>query len=443
MFDNLSNRLEVVFKKLRSRGKLNEADIKDAMREVRLAMLEADVNFKVVKDFVERVSQRAVGQEVLESLTPGQQVIKIVRDELAELMGGIQSKIQFSRNPPTIILMTGLQGSGKTTTSAKLAGKLREEGHRPMLVPADPRRPAAVEQLSILGGDLGIEVYQSGKEKNAVKICTKARDQASRQNLDVLIIDTAGRLHVDEELMKELQAINDKLKPHENLLVVDAMTGQDAVNVAQQFNHAIRVDGVVLTKMDGDARGGAALSINATIGKPIKFVGVGEKLDQIEPFHPDRMASRILGMGDVLSLIEKAETTYTQDKAQELERKLAEDSFTLEDFKEQLLEIQKMGPLDQLLEMVPGFNSLKGMNVDERELKKVEAIINSMTPRERRDHSIISGGRRKRIAKGSGTTVQDVNRLLKQFIQSRKMMRAMTKGGKGKSMSIGKGLFPM
>lgn len=441
MFDNLSGRLEGIFKKLRGHGKLNENNIKEALREVRLALLEADVNFKVVKDFVERVRLRAVGQEVMESLTPGQQLVKVVRDELTNLMGGGESKIQFSTKPPTIILLVGLQGSGKTTTAAKLAKKLHEEGRTPMLVPADPRRPAATEQLTILGREVNVGVYQPGGEKNAVKICAQARDEAYRQNSDVLIIDTAGRLHIDQELMKELSAIHEVLESHENLLVVDAMTGQDAVNVAQQFNNTIRIDGVILTKLDGDARGGAALSIKETIGKPIKFVGIGEKLDQFEIFHPDRMASRILGMGDILSLVEKAEAAYTEEKASELQRKLLEDSFTLEDFKEQLLQIKKMGPLDQLLEMMPGFKSLKGVSVDERELKKVEAIINSMTPIERRNHAIISGSRRKRIARGSGTTVQDVNRLLKQFVQTRKMMKAFTKGGKRKPANMGRGFF--
>ncbi len=443
MFDNLSNRLEGIFKKLRSRGKLSETNIKESLREVRLALLEADVNFKVVKNFVERVRLRAVGREVMESLTPGQQIVKIVRDELAQLMGGGESRIGFAEKPPTIILMAGLQGSGKTTTAAKLAKKLKEEGHRPMLVPADPRRPAAAEQLSILGREINAGVYQPGKQKNVVKICTEAKKQASNQNLDVLIIDTAGRLHIDEELMEELKSIHEKLEPHENLLVVDAMTGQDAVNVAQQFNQSIGIDGVIITKMDGDARGGAALSIKETIGKPIKFIGVGEKLDQLETFHPDRMASRILGMGDVLSLIEKAETAYTEDEARKLERKLLQDSFTLGDFKEQLLQIKKMGPLDQLLEMVPGFKSIKGIDLDGKELKKVEAIINSMTPRERNNHAIISGSRRKRIARGSGASVQDVNRLLKQFVQTKKMMRSLTKGGKRKPTGIGKDLLGM
>lgn len=443
MFDNLATRLEGIFKKLRSRGKLNEENIKEALREVRLALLEADVNFKVVKDFVEKVRVRSLGLEVMESLTPGQQVVKIVREELAELMGGTQSGIQLSSKPPTVILLMGLQGSGKTTTAAKLANKLRGEGHRPMLVPADLRRPAAIQQLTLLGEQIDVNVYKVAGEKNVVKVCKKARAEAVKHNFDLIIIDTAGRLHIDEELMQELIAINDALEPQENLLVVDAMTGQDAVNVAEQFNQAVRIDGVILTKLDGDARGGAALSIKTAIGKPIKFVGTGEKFDQLEDFHPDRMASRILGMGDVLSLIEKTEAAYTQEQAQELQRKLMEDSFTLEDFREQLNEIKKMGPLDQLLEMLPGMKSLKGMTVDERELKKVEAMISSMTSEERQNHAIISGSRRKRIAKGSGTTVQDINRLLKQFVQTKKMMKSLTKGGKRKAMGLDRSLFPM
>ncbi|MCL4515950.1 MAG: signal recognition particle protein [Firmicutes bacterium] len=426
-FENLAARLQETFKRLRGKGKLTEKDVEEALREVKLALLEADVNFKVVKDFIGRVKARAVGQEVLNSLTPGQQVVKVVYDELTELMGQTQSKLNFAAKPPTVIMMAGLQGSGKTTTAGKLALYLHKQGRRPLLVAGDVYRPAAIKQLEVLGEQLGIPVFSMG-QGNPVEIAKTALEHAHSHGNDVVIIDTAGRLHIDEALMEELQAIRAAVAPQEILLVVDAMTGQDAVQVAETFNQRLELDGVVLTKLDGDARGGAALSVRAVTGKPIKFGAFGEKMDALEPFHPDRMASRILGMGDVLSLIEKAEATMDAEKARKMAEKLRSAEFTLEDFLEQLQQVKKMGPVDQLLGMLPDAAQLKGMGnveVDPKQLARIEAIINSMTPRERQSPSIIDGSRRRRIALGSGTKVQDVNKLLKQFDQTRQMMKQL------------------
>jgi signal recognition particle subunit SRP54 len=435
VFESLADKLQQTFKKLRGRGKLSESDVADALKEVRMALLEADVNFKVVKDLVAKIKERAIGQEVLESLTPAQHVIKIVNEELTNLMGGTQSRIAIASRPPTVIMLVGLQGAGKTTTAGKLAHLLKRQGKRPLMVAADIYRPAAIKQLEVLGEKLEIPVFTMGQE-NPVNIAKKAVDQALMMARDIVIIDTAGRLHINEELMNELKSIKQTVKPHEILLVVDAMTGQDAVNVAETFNNDLGIDGIILTKLDGDARGGAALSIKAVTGQPIKFAGMGEKLDALEPFHPDRMASRILGMGDVLSLIEKAETAINLEKAQEMQKKLRKEEFTLDDFLEQIEQVRKLGPLDQILGMLPGMGKLKqlqGLDIDDKEVKHIIAIIRSMTARERRDPSIINGSRRKRIAVGSGTRVQDVNRLLKQFGEAKKMMKRiqeMQKSGK-------------
>src|SRR5512139_2479171 len=437
MFDSLTGKLESVFKKLRGRGVLKEDDVKEALREVRLALLEADVNFKVVKDFVGRVQQRSVGQEILTSLTPGQQVIKVVHDELVGLLGGTHSKVHLSPNPPTVIMMVGLQGSGKTTTAGKLARNFKKDGRKVLLVPADTRRPAAIEQLKTLARQVGVDAYASGSA-DPVAICRDARAHAERSLYDVVILDTAGRLQIDEPLMEELRQIRAGVKPHEVLFVADAMTGQEAVNIAETFNTSVGFDGVVLTKMDGDARGGAALSVKAVTGRPLKFVGMGEKLDALEPFFPDRMASRILGMGDVLTLIEKAQETITREEAEKLAKKLRKSEFTLDDFRDQLRQVRKMGSLESVLAMVPGLNKMKMADADmaqgEKEMRRVDAIISSMTPRERTNHTLINGSRRARIAKGSGTQVQDVNRLLKQFAEMQKMMKMM-KGGRMKDMA--------
>lgn len=435
-FEGLSERLQGTIQKIKGKGKVTEADVKEMMREVRFALIEADVNLKVVKDFVKRVSERAVGTEVMKSLTPGQQIIKIVKDELTELMGGEQSPIQFNQKPPTVIMMVGLQGAGKTTTTGKLANVLRKKYNRkPLLVAADVYRPAAVQQLQTLGKQLSIPVFSMGTEVSPVEIAEKAIEHAKEEHLDVVIIDTAGRLHVDEELMDELKNIRAIKEPDEVFLVVDAMTGQDAVNVAQSFNETVGITGVVLTKLDGDTRGGAALSIRAVTEKPIKFVGMGEKMDALEPFHPERMASRILGMGDVLSLIEKAQANVDLEKAKELEEKLKNQSFTFDDFVEQIKAVRKMGPLEDLLKMLPGANKIKGLNnlsIDEKQIDRLEAIIYSMTPQERERPEIINASRRKRIAKGSGTSIQDVNRLLKQFEDVKKMMKQMSGMAQGK-----------
>lgn len=425
-FEGIAEKLQEVFKNLRGKGKLSEKDVQQAMREVRMALLEADVSYKVVKEFINKIMERAVGSEVLESLTPGQHVIKIVHDELTQLMGGNQSKINVASKPPTIIMMVGLQGSGKTTTSAKLARYLKKQGRNPMLTACDIYRPAAIKQLQVLGEQLEIPVFTIGDKQNPVDIARGAKSLAEKNGNDIVILDTAGRLHVDEELMNELEQIKANCHPHEILLVVDAMTGQDAVNVAENFNNRLGLDGVVLTKLDGDTRGGAALSVKAVIGKPIKFAGMGEKLDALEPFYPERMASRILGMGDVLTLIEKAQATVDAKKAQELERKLRQNEFTLDDFLDQFQQLKKMGPLDQLMDMIPGMGqakALKGLEVKEKDINQVEAVIRSMTSLERRKPEIINGSRRKRIALGSGTSIQEVNKVLKQFDQMQKMMK--------------------
>ncbi|MFA4910764.1 MAG: signal recognition particle protein [Desulfobacteria bacterium] len=435
MLESLTEKLNAVFKKLRGHGKLTEQNIGDVLREIRLVLLEADVNFKVVKDFIEAIRVKALGQEVLTSFTPAQQVIKIVNEELTNLLGGENSQLNLSGKSPVSIMFVGLQGSGKTTTVGKVARFLKEKKRDTYLVPADVYRPAAIDQLQKLGQDLEIDVYNPGPGEDPLTICTNALRSASINGHDVVLIDTAGRLHIDEELMQELQRIKERVLPKEILLVADAMTGQDAVNVAGKFNEVLGIDGVILTKMDGDARGGAALSIKAVTNKPIKFVGTGERLDALEVFYPDRMASRILGMGDVLSLIEKAQATFDDKKVRELEKKIRKNAFTLGDFKEQIQQIKRMGSLDQILGMIPGVNKIKGikgLQPDEGELVKIEAIINSMTKKERLNHTILNGSRRKRIAKGSGTSVQDVNKLIKNYVQARNMIKKLnTSGMKG------------
>ena len=441
MFENLSEKLTVVFKKLKGRGHLTEEHVNQALKEVKFALLEADVNYKVVKEFLNRVKEKALGQEVMRSLTPAQQVIKIVRDELTLLMGGITPELNLKGKVPAVLMLVGLQGSGKTTTCAKLAKFLKEKrGRHPFLVPADVYRPAAIEQLQKLGEQIKVPVYPSKPDQNPVEICLQAVNEARQKGYDTVIIDTAGRLHIDEKMMEELKQIKARIVPQEILLVADAMTGQDAVNVAKSFNEALDLTGVILTKMEGDARGGAALSIKAVTQKPIKFIGVGEKLDALEVFHPDRVASRILGMGDVLSLIEKAQEAIDVEKAKELEKKLRRNEFTLEDFRDQLRRIRKMGSLEQILSMLPGFGQLKqlkNIQIDEKQLIRIEAIINSMTKEERLRPEIINGSRRRRIAKGSGTTVQEVNRLLKEYAQMKKMIKRFTKmGKKGKRINL-------
>jgi signal recognition particle subunit SRP54 len=429
-FEGLADRLQSTMQKIRGKGKVTEADVKEMMREVRLALLEADVNFKVVKEFVKKVSERSVGQEVMKSLTPGQQVIKVVKEELTELMGGDQSKIVVANKPPTVIMMVGLQGAGKTTTTGKLANLLRKKYNRnPMLVAADIYRPAAIKQLETLGKQLSMPVFSLGDQVSPVEITKQAIQKAKEEHHDYVLIDTAGRLHVDEKLMDELKQIKELANPNEIFLVVDAMTGQDAVNVASSFNEQLGITGVVLTKLDGDTRGGAALSIRSVTDTPIKFVGLGEKMDAIEAFYPERMASRILGMGDVLTLIEKAQANVDEEKAKELEQKMRTATFTFDDFLEQLGQVRNMGPLDELLKMMPGANKIKGLNnlqVDEKQISHVEAIIKSMTKEEKSRPEVINAGRRKRIAKGSGTSVQEVNRLLKQFDDMKKMMKQMS-----------------
>ena len=430
MFQSLSEKLSNAFKRFRNKGKLTPADVKEGMREIKLALLEADVSFKVVKEFIKTVTDRAIGSEVLESLLPGQQVVKIVNEELINLMGKTQAKLEISSKPPTIIMMVGLQGAGKTTHSGKIAGLYKKQGKNPLLVACDVYRPAAIKQLQIVGEKLNISVYSEEKNKNPVSIAKNAIEYAKKQGHDMVFIDTAGRLHVDEVLMMELQDIKSAVSPTEILLVVDAMLGQDAVNVAENFNNMLELTGVVLTKLDGDTRGGAALSVRYVTGKPIKFVGTGEKLDTIEPFHPDRMASRILGMGDVLSLIEKAEETFDKKKAEEMERKMRENTFTLTDYLDQLAQLKKMGSLESVLAMIPGMNSgaMKDAKIDESMLAHTEAIILSMTPKERINPDIIISSRKKRIAMGSGTSVEEINKLLKQFDQMKKMMKQMSSG---------------
>lgn len=429
-FEGLADRLQNTIQRIRGKGKVTEEDVNEMMREVRLALLEADVNFKVVKDFVKRVKERAIGQEVMKSLTPGQQVIKVVQEELTELMGGSQSKIAVSNRPPTVVMMVGLQGAGKTTTTGKLSNLLRKKYNRkPLLVAADIYRPAVIKQLETLGKQLNIPVFSLGDQVSPVEIAKQAIEKAKEEHHDYVLIDTAGRLHIDEALMDELKQIKELSRPDEIFLVVDAMTGQDAVNVAQSFNEQLGVTGTILTKLDGDTRGGAALSIKAVTNIPIKFVGMGEKLDQLEDFHPERMASRILGMGDVLTLIEKAQVNVDQEKAKELEEKFRTQSFTFDDFLDQLAQVRKMGPLDDLIGMLPGANKIKGLKdlkVDEKQIKHVEAIIQSMTKKEKTNPEIINASRKKRIAKGSGRTVQEVNRLLKQFEDMKKMFKQMS-----------------
>lgn len=444
IFEGLSDKLQNAFGKLRSKGKLTEADVKTAMREVKMALLEADVNFKVVKDFVRVVQERCVGEEVLKSLTPGQMVVKIVNEELTALMGDVQSKLTYSPQPPTVIMMVGLQGAGKTTTSGKLGGYLKKDGKSPLLVACDVYRPAAIKQLQVVGEKLDLPVFTMGDQVSPVEIAKKALEHAKSHSNDVVIIDTAGRLHVDEVLMQELKDIKTQVNPQEILLVVDSMTGQDAVNVSESFNEILGVDGVVLTKLDGDTRGGAALSIRAVTQKPIKFIGMGEKLDNLEPFYPDRMASRILGMGDVLSLIEKAESALDLEKAKELGQKLKKNEMDFEDFLMQLEQVQNLGPLDKLLELVPGMGNLKGQIGDldskGKEINRTKAIIQSMTLEERRNPQILNASRKKRIARGSGTSVQDVNRLIKQFNEMKKMMKMFQSSGMMGKMK--KGGFP-
>jgi len=442
MFDHLTDRLSLIFKKLRGHGKLTEQNVQEALREVRIALLEADVHFRVVKDFIESVRERAVGEEVMASLTPAQQVIKIVHQELVTLTGTEEHQIRFSGSSPVPIMLVGLHGCGKTTTAAKLARLLKEKGRAPYMVPADIYRPAAVEQLHSLASQVKVDFYEPHQGESPLDICQEAKKKAVGLGCDTLLIDTAGRLHIDEALMNELRQIKGAISPREILLVADAMTGQDAVNIAKSFNDQLCIDGVILTKMDGDARGGAALSIREVTGKPIKYIGVGEKIDAIEVFHPDRMASRILGMGDVLSLIEKAQAAFDEKKAKELEKKIRKAEFTLEDFRDQLVQIRRIGSFEGLLQMIPGLNRVKGMGSfdgAEKELVRIEAIINSMTPQERRNHTMISGKRRLRIARGSGTTVQDVNRLLRQYAMTRKMLGKMKKG---QMRGLSKGIFP-
>ncbi len=433
-FENLSNKLQQVFSNLKGKGKLTEKDVKAAMREVKLALLEADVNFKVVKDFVNSVSEKAVGEDVLSGLNPAQQVIKFVNDGLVELMGSSQSKLTFSSKSPTIYMMAGLQGAGKTTTVGKLAGQLRKQGKKPLLAACDVYRPAAIKQLQVVGSTYNIPVFEMG-QGNPVEISKKAVEYAKGNGFDVVIIDTAGRLHIDEGLMEELVNIKNEVRPQEILLVIDAMTGQDAVNVAETFNEKLGIDGIIITKMDGDTRGGAALSVRAVTGKPIKYVGMGEKMEDLEPFYPDRMASRILGMGDVLSLIEKAQNAYDEEQARELEKKMRTLDFNLEDFFDQLQQIKKMGPLKDLMKMMPGIGgkiNIDDLNIDDNATKHIEAIIQSMTKKERQNPDILNGSRKRRIAKGSGTSIQEINKLLKQFDEMKKMMKMMNGMAKGR-----------
>ena len=444
IFEGLSGKLQETMKKFRGKGRVSDKDVKEMMREIKLALLEADVNFKVVKDFINKVSERAVGQDVLESLTPGQQVIKIVHEELINLMGNVPAKLAFSSNPPTVLLMVGLNGAGKTTTSGKLAGLLRKQGKSPLLVACDVYRPAAIKQLQVVGNQLNIPVFTIENSMNPVDIAKKSLEHARAKLHDIVIIDTAGRLHINEELMDELENIKKAIRPHEILLVVDAMTGQDAVNVAQGFDEKLGVDGIILTKLDGDTRGGAALSVKAVTGKPIKFAAIGEKLSDIEPFYPERMASRILGMGDVLSLIEKAQDAFDEKKAMEMEKKMRTQQFTLEDFLDQMQQVKKMGPLSDVLGMLPGMNTkaLQNVEVDEKKMSHVEAIIKSMTKNERNEPHIINGSRRKRIAAGSGTTIQEVNKLLKDFEEMKKMFKMMADQGRRGGKGMGKFKMP-
>ncbi len=439
MFDNLTEKLQRVFKNLRGEGKLTAENMEAALREIRVALLEADVHFRVVKQFVEGIRQKAMGEEVLTALSPSQQVVKIVHEELIRLLGSHQSRLRFAGEPPTVMLIVGLQGSGKTTTTGKLARWLSKSGHSPLMVSVDVYRPAARHQLSVIARQIGLPVWEGDPStKDPVELARQARREALQTGRDVVLVDTAGRLHIDDELMEELERLKQALSPTEILFVADAMTGQDAVKSAEEFHRRLGITGVILTKMDGDARGGAALSIRQVTGQPLKFIGVGEKFDALEPFHPERAASRILGMGDVLSFIEKVEQAVDQKKAEEMQRKLLDNEFTLEDFRDQLKQLKKLGPLDSLLKMMPGIGPLKGLKdveIDEKEITRVVAIIDSMTPKERANHMIINGSRRRRIARGSGTTVQEVNQLLKQYAQMRKMMKNLTSGPLGRRLS--------
>jgi signal recognition particle subunit SRP54 len=432
MFEKLQERLDVIFKKVKGYGKLSEANIKDSLREVRVALLEADVNYKVAKDFLEKVKEKALGEDVMTSITPGQKFIKIVFDEMCDLLGKTNKPLDTAGSPPVPIMLLGLQGSGKTTTAGKLAVYLRKKGRKPLLVPTDVYRPAAIQQLAKIGSQLGIETFATAEGADPVQTCQDAKAYAMKKGFDTMIIDTAGRLHIDDEMVNELVRQKKLLSPRETLLVVDAMTGQDAVNMAKAFDEKVVIDGVILTKLDGDARGGAALSIRAATGKYIKFIGMGEKLDALEVFYPDRMASRILGMGDVVSLVEKAQEVFDEKKAQDFERKLRKDEFTLEDFREQIKQMKKLGSMESVIGMIPGINKLKGaidFSEAENEIKRTEAIINSMTAKERLYPHLLDGSRRIRIAKGSGHRVQDVNELLKRYLETRKMIKKFTKGG--------------
>ncbi len=436
-FEGLSTRLQEITRKIRGKARITESDLKEMLREVKLSLLEADVNYKIVKEFINTIQEKALGQDVLKSLTPGQQVVKVVKDELVELLGGTESKINFTPNPPTVIMLVGLQGSGKTTTSGKLANLLRKQGKKPLLVACDVYRPAAIKQLQVVGKQLNIPVFSNENSKDVVHIAKQAMSTAMSKLNDVVILDTAGRLHIDEELMEELQKLKSNVKPHEILLVVDSMTGQDAVNVAKQFNETVGIDGVVLTKLDGDTRGGAALSVKKITGKPIKFVATGEKLSDIEIFHPERMAQRILGMGDILSVIEKAEESFDLEQAEQLEKQMKKKELDLDDYLAQIRQVKKMGSFSSLLKMIPGMNQIKDLKVDDKEFEKIEAIICSMTKDEKRDTRLLNASRRQRIAKGSGTTVQDINKFIKSFEMTQKMMKKIksNKGGMKKLMN--------
>lgn len=439
-FEGLSSRLQEITRKFKGKARVTESDLKDMLREVKLALLEADVNYKIVKDFITQINEKALGQDVLKSLTPGQQVVKIVKDQLVELLGGTESKINFNPNPPTVIMLVGLQGSGKTTTAGKLANLLRKQGKNPLLVACDVYRPAAIKQLQVVGKQLNIQVFSNEESKDVVHIAKQAMNMAISKLNDVVIIDTAGRLHIDEELMQELKNLKTNLKPYEILLVVDAMTGQDAVNVATSFNEEIGIDGVILTKLDGDTRGGAALSVKKVTGRPIKFAATGEKLSDIEVFHPERMAGRILGMGDVLSIIEKAEEAFDEEEALKLEQKLRKQEFDLDDYLTQLRQMKKMGSFSSILKMIPGMNALKDVKIDDKEFVRIEAMICSMTKKEKRNPKILNGSRRKRIAEGAGVTVQQVNKFMNSFEMTQKMMKKM-KNDKGMKNML-KGINP-
>ena len=438
-FEGLSSRLQEITRKIRGKARITESDLKQMLREVKLALLEADVNYKIVKEFIESIREKALGQDVLKSLTPGQQVVKIVKDELVELLGGTESKVNFTPNPPTIIMLVGLQGSGKTTTAGKLANLFRKQGKKPLLVACDVYRPAAIKQLQVVGKQLNIPVYANETSKDVVHIARQAMSVAMSKLNDVVILDTAGRLHIDEELMDELKRLKTGIKPHEILLVVDSMTGQDAVNVAEKFNSTVGIDGIVLTKLDGDTRGGAALSVKKVTGKPIKFAATGEKLNDIEVFHPERMAQRILGMGDILSVIEKAEEAFDQEQAEKLEKQLRKREFDLDDYLTQIRQIKKMGSFSSLLKLIPGMNQLKDVKIDDKEFVRIEAIICSMTKEEKRDVRLLNASRRQRIAKGSGTSVQEINKFIKSFEMTQKMMKQM-KNNKGGMRKLMKGI---